>query len=103
MLLLDIQRGCVALHPRGREAAVRQVGSPDFRARQVVDVLEVQLVPAVVEHVYHLVRQDALDESVDAFQVLAHHNLVGFGVVAAAHDGTARLAGDVAANVNFTT
>lgn len=69
----------------------------------MVDILKVQLVTAVVEHVYHLVCQDALDESVDAFQVLAHHDLVGFWIIASTYDGTAWFASNVAANVNFTT
>lgn len=76
MRLLDVERWSISLRPRTHERAVRQVGRPDLRAGQVVNVFKVQIVPAVVEHVNHLVRQHALHDSLVPRNVLANDDLI---------------------------
>ena len=77
VLRLNPDGGRVTLWDGRDEGAVREVGRPDLRAGEVVDVLKVQLVFAVVEHVYHLVGQHTRHYSVHVAHVLANHDLQG--------------------------
>lgn len=75
MSLFDASPGSVTLRPGAGERAVGEVCGPDLRAGQVLHVLEVQLILAVVEHVDHLVRQDALHHSLSRWHILTDNYL----------------------------
>lgn len=100
MRLANLERRSIALRPGAQKRAMRQIGGPNLRARQMLDVFKVQIVVAVVEHVDHLVRQHALHHALAARNVLAHDDLIQFGIVATADRHIAHLARDVPPDVD---
>lgn len=100
MRLLDVERRSISLRPRAHERAVRQVGRPDLRAGQVVNVFKVQIVPAVVEHVDHLMGQHALHDSLVPRNVLANDDLVQHRIVPTADADVTHLARNVPPDVD---
>lgn len=75
MSCFDVGKFRIALGERAQKGAVRQIGRSYFRASEMIDVLEVKIVSTVVEHVYHLVSQDTLDETFVLGCVLANDYL----------------------------
>lgn len=63
---------------------MRQIGGSNFGARQMIDILEVQVVAAIIEHVNHFMCENRW-HTVSIRIVLAHNNLVHFGIEAAVH------------------
>lgn len=83
MPFLDVEQVGIGLRVRAQERAMRQIGRPNFRARQMLRISEVQLVGAVVEHVNHFVCQHTLHKAGRRRRILANDDLVELGVVAA--------------------
>lgn len=77
---------------------MRQVGRSNLGACQMIDVLEVQIVGAIVEHVDHLMRHDAL-RCCFVGVVGANHDLVRCGIVAASHRFVAYFTREIPSNV----
>lgn len=63
MGLFDPEDGRVAIYYGAHETAVGEVSGPYLSASQVIKVFEVDVVTAVVKHVYHFVGQNALYET----------------------------------------
>jgi len=103
MRFLDIEWRGVSLEHGAQKGAMCQVRRPDLRAGQVVHVPEVHIVIAVVEHVNHLVGKHSMDHALVLGHILAHHDLVELGIVAAGDRWIAHLAGDVATQIDGTT
>lgn len=56
-----------------------KVGGSYFRTRQMIRIFKIQLVPTVVKHMNHFVRQNTLDHTFRPSNILAHHNLKELG------------------------
>lgn len=102
MGLFDFERRRISLRPCTQKRAMRQIGCSDLCTSQMFNVLKVQIVIAIVEHVNHFMRKDSLHHSFTTGNVLAYDNLIEFGIVASANRNIADFTRYMPSNVHST-
>lgn len=99
VLLFDVEKVSIDLSVGAEERTMRQIGGSNFGAGQVFDVLEIEIVRAVIKHMDHFVGENSL-YVMSTNIVLTNNDLVGLWIVASGHRAVALFARNVPSNVN---
>lgn len=82
---------------------MRQICCSYFGACEMVDIFEVQIIPAVIKHVNEFMCQDSLNDSLVLCYILANYHLIQDWIISSGDGAITHLTRNVATNINFAS